>query len=153
MLLRAAAEIVAVCAVLSIVFGFWLAWILINRRFPGSRELKALLTVALAVPAPLVSSSVLLNLAGAPFWGLAAGTFLSVAPVAVFGGRLAFSSIDPVYGKMARSLGASDWRAFWRVELPLVLRPVLATGGFAVLRIVAEVGIVFGTASRAGFLQ
>ena len=34
-------------------------------------------------------------------------------------------ALDPRYARAARSLGASRWRVFWRIKLPLLLKPVL----------------------------
>jgi len=141
-MLAAGAELIAASLVLSITLGLWLAWILVNRQFAGRRELGVILTAALALPVPMIASGIVFG-ADARGWAVAVGTLLSAGPVMVFGARLAFRSIDRVYTNTARSLGASDWRVFWRVELPLVWRLVLATGGFAVARLLAEVALMF----------
>lgn len=43
-------------------------------------------------------------------------------------------ALDKRYERSARALGASAWRAFWRVRVALLLRPILTAGavGFAV---------------------
>jgi molybdate transport system permease protein len=69
-------------------------------------------------------------------------------PMLVRAGRTAFASIDPVYGKTARSLGASDWRVFWQVELPLVWRPAAGAAGVAFARVLAELVAAFFIAVR-----
>jgi putative thiamine transport system permease protein len=45
-----------------------------------------------------------------------------------------YRSLDPRYGRAARCLGAGPERLFWRVRLPMLLRPLLfaAAVGFAV---------------------
>jgi len=53
-------------------------------------------------------------------------------------GRMAFAALDPLYGKAARSLGASEWRVLWRVEFPLVWRRTLAAAALAFARVLAE---------------
>ncbi len=49
--------------------------------------------------------------------------FLSLAP--------AFHAFDPRIAPLAASLGASDNRIFWRLRLPMLLRPVLTAGAVA----------------------
>ena len=39
--------------------------------------------------------------------------------------RAAFESLDPSYERAARSLGASEWKVFWRVTVPLARRSIL----------------------------
>jgi molybdate transport system permease protein len=65
-------------------------------------------------------------------------------------GRMAFGSIEPVYGNVARSLGCSDWRVFWRVEFPLVWRATLGAAALAFTRVLAEFGAAVWIASRVG---
>lgn len=46
-------------------------------------------------------------------------TFLSLAE--------AYRRLDPRWGQLAATLGASPWRAFWRIRLPLLLAPILTS--------------------------
>ena len=138
-MLWAAVEVATISTVLSIGLGLWLAWLLVNRRFPGQRELGAALTLALALPAPLLCYVMLFGVLRAWPWGFGGGALLSATPVLVRAARGALTSLDPVYGKAARSLGQSEWRVFWSVEFPLVLRPTLAAVGLAWARVLAEV--------------
>ncbi|HBY62240.1 MAG TPA: molybdate ABC transporter permease subunit, partial [Solibacterales bacterium] len=39
------------------------------------------------------------------------------APLLILASRAAFESVDHTYEKAARTLGASEWRIFWRVTL------------------------------------
>jgi putative thiamine transport system permease protein len=45
-----------------------------------------------------------------------------------------YRSLDPRFARIAAGLGATPWRTFWRVKVPLLLRPVLVAFaiGFAV---------------------
>ena len=126
----------AVSTAVSLFIGLWLAWLLVNRRFPGQRVLGGLATAALALPAPVMCYLVF-DRAGR-WWGLAGAMVLSAAPMLVRAGRTAFGSLDPVYGNAARSLGASDWRVFWRVEFPRVWRAAAVAGAVAFARVLAE---------------
>jgi len=46
----------------------------------------------------------------------------------------AYHSLDPRFARAARSLGAGPWRVFWRIKVPLLLRPILIASavGFGV---------------------
>src|SRR5262249_25914398 len=55
--------------------------------------------------------------------------------------RAAFESIDPSFERAARSLGASEWKVFWRVTVPLARRPILAAAALAFARSLGDFGI------------
>jgi molybdate transport system permease protein len=126
---------------ISVVVGLWLAWTLANREFAGKRALGALATAALALPAPVLCYYLLCVLGHV--WSLtevglvAAGVF-SAMPLLIWASRTAFASLDPDLGKAARSLGASGWRVFLRIDLPLELRPILAAIALAFARVLGE---------------
>ena len=133
------------------VVGLWLAWTLANREFAGKRALGALSTAALALPAPVLCYYLLCVLGR--IWpltgiGLVAAGVVSAMPLLVRASRAAFASLDPSLGKAARSLGASGWRVFLRIELPLALRPVLAAIALAFARVLAEFAAAFWIADR-----
>jgi molybdate transport system permease protein len=136
---------------ISVVVGLWLAWTLANREFAGKRVLGALSTVALALPAPVLCYYLLC------VWGrvwplteinLVAAGVLSAMPLVIRASLAAFASLDPNLAKAARSLGASGWRVFLRIELPLELRPILAATALAFVRVLAELAAAFWIASR-----
>ena len=62
-------------------------------------------------------------------------------PLLVLSARAAFESVDKSYERAARNLGASDWRVFWRVTLPLARRSILAAGILAFARSLGDFGI------------
>ncbi len=129
---------VAVSAAVSVVLGLWLAWLLVNRQFPGRRELGAVATAALALPAPVICYYAFFNRPFVPSGGLAAAAMLSATPMLVRAGRMAFTALDPVYANAARTLGASEWRVFWRVEAPRVWRLSAAAATVTFARVLAE---------------
>jgi molybdate transport system permease protein len=126
---------------ISVVVGLWLAWTLANREFAGKRVLGALATAALALPAPVLCYYLLCVLGRVwPLTGIglvAAGVF-SAMPLLIWASRTAFASLDPNLGKAARSLGASGWRVFLRIDLPIELWPILAATALAFARVLAE---------------
>jgi|SRR5581483_3141696 len=133
-LLRTAAIAIAV----SLVVSLWLAWVLVNRRFPGRRELSALATAALALPAPVICYYAFFERSFAAQWRLAAAVMLTAIPMLVRAGRMALASLDPIYANAARSLGAHEWRVFWRVEIPRIWRPAAGAAAVAFARVLAE---------------
>ena len=125
---------------ISVVVGLWLGFILANRKLPFD---------GYSIPTQakwLSAAPILLYWIGAigsrdaALWpltriGLVLAGVLSAGPDCLSEARSMFASLDPGYGKAARSLGASEWRVFSRIHLPLAFRPVLvsATGAFVCL--------------------
>jgi molybdate transport system permease protein len=68
-----------------------------------------------------------------------ASTFHAI-PLLVKSARAAFETVDRTYEKAARNLGASEWRVFWRVTMPLSRRPVLAASVLAFARALGDFG-------------
>ncbi len=62
-------------------------------------------------------------------------------PLLVKSARAAFESVDRSYERAARNLGASEWRLFWRVTLPLARRSILAAGALAFARSLGDFGV------------
>ncbi len=119
------------------------AWVLARWRFPGKFLLDAAVHLPLVLP-PVVVGFGLLVLLGrnGPLGALLAplgvsfafkwtGAALAAAvmgfPLLVRAVRLSLESVDTRLEAAARTLGASRWRAFATVTLPLIL-PGLATG-------------------------
>ena len=136
---------------ISVVGGLWLARTLAHREFAGKRALGALSTAALALPSPVLCYYLLAVFAR--IWpltemNLVAAGVVSAMPLLIRASRTAFASLDPNLGKAARSLGASGWRVFLRIELPLELRPILAAIALAFARVLAELAAAFWIADR-----
>jgi molybdate transport system permease protein len=63
------------------------------------------------------------------------------APLLIKSTRAALESVDRVYEKAARNLGASEWRVFWRVSLPLARRGILAAAALAFAQALGDFGV------------
>jgi iron(III) transport system permease protein len=61
------------------------------------------------------------------FYVVVALEVLHLYPIMFLNAAAALANIDPAMGEAARNLGASRWRVFWRVTLPL-MRPGLFAG-------------------------
>jgi len=69
-----------------------------------------------------------------------AATLHSV-PLLVKAARAALESVDRNMENAARTLGASEWRIFFRVTLPLARRSVMAATVFAFARALGDFGV------------
>ena len=61
-------------------------------------------------------------------------------PMAMELGRAALELVDPRLENAARTLGASEWKVFWQVSLPLAWRGIVAGGMLAFARGMGEFG-------------
>lgn len=117
----------------------------IARAKPNVRALS-IFVLALPLAFPPVASGVmllsllrqtpvpdsLLGVAAAEFF--VSGSFVAIASAA------AFAVLDPIYADAARTLGAGEWRIFFRVALPAAAGNVAAGIAFAWLRAIGEYG-------------
>ncbi len=112
---------------------------------PGSRADRVLL-LPLGVSATTIGLGLLLvfgrpplDLRGSP-WIVPLGQMLVALPLAVRSIVPALQSMSPSMGEAASLLGAGPSSRWWRVELPLVRRAVVAGGGLAFVACLGEFG-------------
>jgi molybdate transport system permease protein len=150
---------------ISLAAGLWIAYILANRSFRGKEVLDAAVTLPLVLP-PTVLGYYLLVLIGraSPFGKLWEAIFgsplvftwkaavvaaiLHSFPLLVISARAALESVDRSYARAARTLGASEWRLFWRVTLPLARRSVFAATALAFARSLGDFGVTLMVAGN-----
>ncbi|MFC3440468.1 molybdate ABC transporter permease subunit [Sphingobium rhizovicinum] len=148
-------SLVAVAAMLPIAFG--LSWLLARRRFPGRLLLEAIVYLPLVVP-PVVTGWLLLLLFGANgpigrwlgdwfgvtllfrWTGAALAAAIMALPLMVRAMRLSIEAIDRRLEDAARTLGASGWRLFRTISLPLALPGILAGAMLGFARSIGEFG-------------
>jgi molybdate transport system permease protein len=150
-------RVAAVATLISLALGVWIAYLLANRRFRGKELLDALVTLPLVLPPTVLGYYLLVVLGrssplghvyewifGGPLvftWQAAVvASTLHAIPLLVKSARAAFETVDRSYEKAARNLGASDWRVFWRVTLPLSRRAVIAATVLAFARALGDFG-------------
>ncbi|MDA0577905.1 MAG: molybdate ABC transporter permease subunit [Verrucomicrobia bacterium] len=147
----------AFSTLLVIPIGVACAWGLARSRSRAKVLLETLVTLPLVLP-PVVTGLVLLKLFGrrGPIghwlhdqWHLdVVFTWRAVVialvvmslPLFVRAAQTAFEEINPQLENMARTLGASEWRVFLTVTLPLARRGVLAGALLAFARALGEFG-------------
>lgn len=150
-------RVAALATLVSLFFGLWIAYMLANRRFRGKELLDAVVMLPLVLPPTVLGYYLLVVLGrsspighlyewafGTPLvftWQAAvvASTFHAI-PLLVKSARAAFETVDRSYEKAARNLGASEWRVFWRVTLPLSRRSVVAASVLAFARALGDFG-------------
>jgi molybdate transport system permease protein len=140
------AEVAGLATAIAVFLGVSLGWIQQNMQFPGKRALGVFATAAMALPAPLLCYCLLAELGHV--WpltqlGLTAAGVVSVLPFLLRRSRGWFGSLNPAYAQAARSLGASEWRVFAHVELPLIWRPLLSAAALALVRLLLELTAAF----------
>ena len=150
-------EVATAATVISLALGIYLAWLLVNRTFPGKDILDAIATLPLALPPTVLGYYLLIvigrsswigrvweSVTGAPLvftWRAAViASTLHAIPLLIKSARAALESVDRACERAGRSLGASEWRIFWRVSLPLARRPIAAAAALAFARSMGDFG-------------
>ncbi len=126
--------IAAISTVLATIFGTTIALALERFHFPGRKAVEALLFLPIIMPEITIGISLLvfftlvfrivenltgirLNL-GLPTVIIGHVVFnISFVTITV---RARLAELDPILEQAAYDLGANEWRAFWRITLPLI---------------------------------
>jgi putative spermidine/putrescine transport system permease protein len=125
----------AASALVSTVIGTAAALALVRARFPGKPALEALLLSPLVVPGIVLGIALLAGFAAIGFrdalWRLLLAHVLLTLPYCIRTVMISLQRLDPVLEQAAETLGASAWRVFAEVTLPLIRPGMLAGGLFA----------------------
>ncbi len=145
-------------ALINLVFGLLVAWVLVRYQFFGKRFVDALVDLPFALPTAVAGIALTAIYAPngwighwlAPLGIKVAYTRLGVLVALTFIGlpflvrtvQPVLEDFDREIEESAASLGANRWQTFWRVTLPM-LRPALLTGfTLAFARALGEYGSV-----------
>jgi molybdate/tungstate transport system permease protein len=144
---------------LGIFFGVPLAYLLARHRFPGKRIIDGLVDLPVVIPhtaAGIALLSVfgrkfyggkLFDLFGINFVGAEPGIVIAMmfgsVPFLINAARDGFLAVDPRMEQVAQSLGASTWKTFWTITLPLARRNILTGSMLMWSRGISEFGAVF----------
>jgi sulfate transport system permease protein len=145
-------------ALVNVIFGLVVAWVLVRYKFFGRKIVDALVDLPFALPtavagitlASLYSEHGWIGQLLAPLGIKVANTELGIFVALTFIGlpfivrtvQPVLEDLDPELEEAASSLGASRWQVFWRVILPM-LSPALLTGfALAFARALGEYGSV-----------
>jgi molybdate transport system permease protein len=147
----------ALSTIVILPFGLGVAWLLARHEWRGKSIVETLVTLPLVMP-PVATGLILLKLLGrrGPLGGFLHDTLgldiiftwravliaLGVMsfPLLVRSTRVAFEQVNPRLEQIARTLGASNWRVFFTISLPLARRGVIAGMILAFARALGEFG-------------
>jgi sulfate transport system permease protein len=145
-------------ALINVVFGFLVAWVLTRYRFPGRGIADALVDLPFALPTAVAGITLTtlyapsgwlgarleplgLAVAFTPLGVIVALTFIGL-PFVVRTVQPVLQDLEAEVEEAAASLGASRWQSFRRVILPAIA-PALLTGfALAFARAIGEYGSV-----------
>ncbi|BBO91161.1 ABC transporter permease [Desulfosarcina ovata] len=145
-------------AMVSLVLGTPLAYLLARRRFAGKKVLESIIDLPIMIPHPVVGIALLsiagrnhpigrlMQAAGVTLMGTVSGlivvlTFVGL-PFYINTVKAGFEEISPRLENVSRSLGASAGATFLRVTLPLAWRHMLVGAIMCMARAVSEFGAV-----------
>jgi len=151
-------RVAAISTLLALLVGLWCAYWLANRDFRGKEFLDSLVTLPLVLPPTVLGYYLLIVLGresgigriyeavtGGPLvftWQAAVvAAFVHSAPLLIKSSRAALESVDSTYEWAGRNLGATEWRVFWRITLPLAQRPIAAAAALAFARAMGDFGV------------
>ncbi len=153
--LELAAWTVALLIPFAIAVGRPLAW----RRFRGKGWVVALVALPLVVPPTVLGFYLLVafgqgsvigdlyqSVVGRPlvftFQGLLLASLIFNLPFAVQPIQRAFEAVPPSVREAAWCSGLSNWRTFWRIELPLAMPGVVSAIVLTFAHTMGEFGVV-----------
>jgi molybdate transport system permease protein len=151
-------RVAAISTGLAAAAGIWVAYLLANRSFRGREALDAAVSLPLVLPPTVLGYYLLVILGrtsplgaayewvfGSPLvftWQAAViAAWFHSAPLLIKSARAAFESVDHSYERAARTLGASEWRIFWKVTMPLARRSIAAAAALAFARALGDFGV------------
>lgn len=143
--------------VCSLPLGILMAWILVRCRFPGKSLLDSIIHLPLVLP-PVVVGYLLLVVMGRrgvvgqwlydwfgfsfsfSWHGAVLASAVVAFPLMVRAIRQSLEAVDPKLELAARTLGASPWRVFFTITLPLSVPGVIVGVVLAFARSLGEFG-------------
>jgi len=150
-------RVAIVAMIASLPLAIWVAHILARKRFKGRWLLNAVVHLPLVLP-PVVTGYLLLVLFGNNGWigkilndvlgitlafrwtGAALAAAIMAFPLMVRAIRLGLEAVDPGLEIAAKTLGASRWRVFRTITLPLMTPSILAAAVLGFAKALGEFG-------------
>jgi molybdate transport system permease protein len=153
----------SITAILSLLVGVPLGYLLSRTNFPGKGLVDTLLDIPIVLPPLVIGLSLLILFQTPPGrWlqeyvsvtyavpSVILAQFAVAAAFAVRTMRVTFDQINPRTEQVALTLGCTRSQAFWRITLPEAWRGVLTAGTLAWARSLGEFGpiLIFSGATR-----
>jgi len=132
-------------ALIALLFGVPLGYVLARKDFPGKSLVQALVDVPIVIPHSVVGIMLLVTFSSAildSYTGIVAAMLFVSAPFTINAARDGFLAVDEKVEAVARTLGASRLRVFFSVSLPIAF-PSVASGAIMTwARAISEVGAI-----------
>lgn len=158
-------RVAGLATVFVLTVGTFVAYVLSHKSFRGKNLLDSVITLPLVLPPTVLGYYLLVllgrnsplgqiyeNVVGHPLvftWQAAVvAAFLHSAPIYIKAGRAILESVDYRYEWAAQSLGASEWRTFWRVTLPLARRGLSSLATLSFARSLGDFGVTIMVAGN-----
>lgn len=160
-------KVALLCSFIALPLAIGIAWFLARKTFYGKSILEGILHLPLVLP-PVTTGYLLLVVFGTQgfignrlfewwgirisfsFWAAVLASMVVSFPLATRSIRLAIELVDRNYEQVARTLGASSWRVFFTITIPLALPGVIS--GF-ILSFARSLGEFGATITFAGNIQ
>lgn len=154
--------------VIGLLFGVPLAYLLARHQFRGKRFLEAVIDVPIVIPHSAAGVALLFvfgsnflfgkvfHTIGIDFFQAFAGIVIAMifvsVPFLIDSAKEGFKAVDVRLEKVARTLGASPWRSFFQISLPLAWRSIFSGSVLMWARGLSEFGAIVIIAYSASFL-
>lgn len=141
-------KIAATAAPLTAIIGLITAWLLVRQNFAGKRAFEFGTMLSFAIPGTVIGVSYILAFNVPPIELTGTGAILILSfifrnmPVGVRAGIASMSQIDKSLDEASLTLGASTWRTFTRIILPLMRPAILAALVFSFVRAMTAISAV-----------
>jgi len=143
---------------MAMVLGTPLAYVLARHNFPGKSVVESIIDVPVIIPHSVAGIALYaLFMSRSPvggafenlgivfedsLWGIVIAMLFVSAPFYVNTAKEGFQSINPRLERVARTLGASQWKSFYQITLPLAIRHLFSGAIMAWARGISEFGAV-----------
>ena len=128
--LKTSLEVALIATLISVALGTFMAMALVRYRFRGKSSTNLLIFLPMSTPEIVLGASLLtlfLNLGVATgFWTIVVAHIMFCVSFVVVTMKARFAGFDRALEEAAMDLGATPWRTFRRVTLPLIAPGVLA---------------------------
>jgi molybdate/tungstate transport system permease protein len=140
------------------ILGTPLAYVLARHDFLGKTVVESVIDVPVVIPHSVAGIALYAlfmsrSAVGGAFsnigvvfedsmWGIVVAMLFVSAPFYVNAAREGFQSINPRLERVARTLGASQWKSFYKITLPLTVRHLFSGAVMAWARGISEFGAV-----------
>jgi molybdate transport system permease protein len=158
-------RVAGLATIIVVTLGTLCAYLLSHKDFRGKNLIDSLITLPLVLPPTVLGYYLLVvigrasplgqayeTITGSPLvftWKAAVvAAVIHSAPIYIKAARAVLESVDYRFEWAAQSLGASEWRTFWRVTLPLARRGLSSLATLTFARSLGDFGVTIMVAGN-----